>query len=70
MALVKPMGITTPKGSKPGATGFPQDYNDQPSPTQDLNPDAVDDPDSLPPPQNTAKAAKAPRARKGRKSTR
>lgn len=75
MAPVKPMGVTNaPKGTKPGVTGFPQDYNDQPSPSQDLNPDAVTDPDALPEPQQnrqqqgTRKAAKAPRApRKSRK---
>lgn len=69
MAPVKPMGISNPKGSKPGATGFVQDYNDQPSPSQDLNPDAVTDPDSLPKPQSN-KTPTAPKARKARKSAR
>lgn len=70
MAPVKPMGINTPPKSKPGVTGFAQAYNDQPSPSQDLNPDAVTDPESLPPPQNTRRAVKAPRAAKVKKSTR
>lgn len=63
MAPVKPMGINTPPGTKPGVTGFPQEYNDQPSPSQDLNPDAVTNPESLPEPQG-----KTPKARKTRKA--
>lgn len=39
-----------PKGSKPGVTGFPQEYNQEPGPRQDLNPDVVDDPSALPAP--------------------
>lgn len=72
MAPVKPMGLSNPKGSKPGVTGFVQEYNQTPPPTQDLNPDAVDDPDSLPPPQSTrpVKPVKAPRAAKVQKSRR
>lgn len=68
MAPVKPMGVSAPKGSKPGVTGFVQDYNDQPAPSQDLNPDAVTDPGSLPAPA-TPRGSKAPKApRKGRKA--
>jgi hypothetical protein len=73
MAPVKPMGIQTPpKGSKPGVTGFPQDYNDTPSPSQDLNPDVVTDPDALPEPR-TARAARTtapakPKAKRGRRT--
>lgn len=68
MAPVKPMGISNPKGSKPGVTGFVQDYNEDPGPRQDLNPDAVTDPDSLPAPLATPKAPRAPKApRKSRK---
>jgi hypothetical protein len=64
MAPVKPMGVNTPpKGSKPGVTGFVQDYNDTPSPSQDLNPDAVTEDSVLPPRQ--ANAPKATGARKG-----
>lgn len=59
MAPTKPMG-TTPKGSKPGVTGFVQDYNQDPGPRQDLNPDAVDDPDSLPEPQKASRGTAAP----------
>lgn len=69
MAPVKPMGISNPpKGSKPGVTGFVQEYNQDPGPRQDLNPDAVTDPDSLPPPQRASKGVKAPRAKGVRKS--
>lgn len=64
MAPVKPMGMSTPK-SKPGVTGFVQEYNDQPSPSQDLNPDAVTDPDSLPEPIKTPKAKAARKSRRG-----
>jgi hypothetical protein len=56
MAPVKPMGVrqdSNPK-TKPGVTGFEQDYNDAPAPTQDLNPDAVADPSVLPEPKPAA----------------
>lgn len=59
--------------TKPGVTGFVQDYNDQPSPTQDLNPDAVTPDSVLPAPQSTrvAAPARAPKAARGtRKSSR
>jgi hypothetical protein len=49
--------------TKPGVTGFEQDYNEEPPPTQDLNPDVVDDPDSLPEPQTPAPARAARAAR-------
>lgn len=51
MAPVKPMAArndSNPK-TKPGVTGFEQDYNEDPGPRQDLNPDVVDDPSVLPP---------------------
>lgn len=65
MAPVKPMG-GNPPGTKPGVTGFPQEYNDQPGPSQDLNPDAVTNPELLPPPQRQSSGdAKPARARKG-----
>lgn len=68
MAPVKPMGISNPpKGSKPGVTGFVQDYNDEPSPSQDLNPDAVTSDSVLPPAQT--RAVKAPKAKRTRKAT-
>lgn len=51
--------------TRPGVTGFEQDYNDQPAPSQDLNPDVVDDPDALPDPQRPT----APKARRTRKSS-
>jgi hypothetical protein len=63
--------------TKPGVTGFEQDYNEEPPPTQDLNPDVVDDPDALPEPQTPApaRAARTPatdttrgKAKKGRRT--
>ncbi len=73
MAPVKPMGTDRadrlPK-TRPGVTGFEQEYNQDPGPRQDLNPDAVTDPDSLPEPLESARAAKAPKgtAKTSRKS--
>jgi hypothetical protein len=71
MAPVKPMGMgttTPPKGSKPGVTGFVQEYNDQPSPAQDLNPDAVTSDSELPAPQTLASRENAPKAKRTRKA--
>lgn len=71
MAPVKPMGArnapNAPK-TKPGVTGFEQEYNQGPGPRQDLNPDAVDDPDSLPEPLPAN--PDATRASKARKTSR
>lgn len=64
MAPVKPMGVNVPKGTKPGVTGFPQEYNQQEPPRQDLNPDVVDNPDTLPPPQTSPNVAGQPRGRR------
>lgn len=58
MAPVKPMSAEERKGArrdsnpktKPGVTGFEQDYNEEPGPRQDLNPDAVTDNSVLPEP--------------------
>lgn len=76
MAPVKPMGSRKDKNpqTRPGVTGFEQEYNQDPGPRQDLNPDAVDDPDSLPPPLSAEKdsqargsKAKTPRKSRSRK---
>lgn len=69
MAPVKPMGTehrdSNPK-TKPGVTGFVQEYNQDPGPRQDLNPDAVTEDSVLPEPQKTPAAPRAakPTARK------
>lgn len=71
MAPVKPMGIEhrdrNPK-TKPGVTGFVQEYNQDPGPRQDLNPDAVTEDSVLPKPLNTP-VIKPARARAARKSS-
>jgi hypothetical protein len=68
MAPVKPMGTDrNPKGSKPGVTGFVQDYNEEPPPSQDLNPDAVTDDSVLPTPRTARTTADRP-ARAARKA--
>jgi hypothetical protein len=56
--------------TKPGATGFVQDYNEDPGPRQDLNPDAVTDDSVLPEPlpaadRSTRGAAKGARKSRG-----
>lgn len=75
MAPVKPMGVENLSGrnpkTKPGVTGFHQEYNQDPGPRQDLNPDAVADPSVLPKPltnpvPRTSKP-KAPRASRAKK---
>jgi len=74
MAPVKPMAArndSNPK-TKPGVTGFEQEYNDVPaSPAADLNPDAVDDPSVLPPTSSQLPADKPRRqpknGRRGKK---
>lgn len=70
MAPVKPMGVNQPKGSKPGVTGFVQEYNQTPPPSQDLNPDAVADPDALPEPQASAQPKTTGARKGGRKGAR
>lgn len=70
MAPVKPMGVDTNPKTKPGVTGFVQEYNQDPGPRQDLNPDAVADPSALPKPLTAAtpaRAAKAPAKRSAKK---
>lgn len=55
--------------TKPGVTGFVQEYNQDPGPTQDLNPDAVTEDSVLPEPQQT-RAENAPKAtRSSKRST-
>jgi hypothetical protein len=62
MAPVKPMGVehhdSNPK-TKPGVTGFVQEYNQEPGPQSDLNPDVVSDASVLPKPARTTEAAVA-----------
>jgi hypothetical protein len=75
MAAVKPMGTRTDRNPKtrPGVTGFEQDYNEEPPPSQELNPDAVTEDSVLPEPSRPRAAAKtaAKPTRKGaRKSKR
>jgi hypothetical protein len=52
--------------SKPGVTGFYQEYNQEPGPRQDLNPDVVTDDSVLPEPLKAPvkSPAKAPKAKK------
>lgn len=75
MALVKPMGIDqkrvdrNPK-TKPGVTGFEQDYNEEPPPTQDLNPDAVTEDSVLPTPAKRRDTTETGGERKRTKKTR
>lgn len=67
MAPVKPMGTDRNTKTKPGVTGFQQEYNQDPGPRQDLNPDAVTEDSVLPPAQQApAQPARAKRARKSR----
>lgn len=63
MAPVKPMGVDNPK-TRPGVTGFVQEYNQEPGPRQELNPEAVADPAPA-----KAQSAKAPKAAKATKAT-
>ena len=81
MAPVKPMGAernqkrvdSNPK-TRPGVTGFEQEYNEEPPPSQDLNPDAVTEDSVLPEPQRardtdteSVRGTKAKAARKSRR---
>lgn len=68
MAPVKPMSTDRNTKTKPGATGFHQDYNQEPPPTQDLNPDAVTEDSVLPAPRKLAPVKVAPAKRGARKS--
>lgn len=45
--------------TKPGVTGFYQEYNQEPGPRQDLNPDAVTADSVLPKPVAESKPAKS-----------
>lgn len=70
MAPVKPIGTDKNPKARSGVTGFPQDYNEEPGPVQDLNPDAVTEDSVLPTPQKRATSDKAPRAKLARKADR
>lgn len=59
----KPAGADRNPKTRPGVTGFEQDYNEEPGPRQDLNPDAVTDDSVLPDPVKPRDAEK-PKARK------
>lgn len=67
MAPVKPMGTDSNPKTRQGVTGFEQEYNQEPGPRQDLNPDAVTDGSVLPKPLTPAPATK-PRAAKTAKA--
>jgi hypothetical protein len=59
--------------TRPGVTGFEQEYNQEPPPSQDLNPDAVTEDSVLPTPQKsreTDEPVRAPKAKGVRKSRR
>jgi hypothetical protein len=47
--------------TKPGVTGFEQDYNEEAPPAQELNPDAVTDDSVLPEPSRSRTAATSKR---------
>jgi hypothetical protein len=49
MAKTSTRRDSNPK-TRDGVTGFEQDYNEEPTPAQDLNPDAVTDDSVLPEP--------------------
>jgi hypothetical protein len=67
MAPAKPMGIAdkNPK-TRPGVTGFVQEYNQEGPKTSDLNPDVVTDDSVIPAPHRAAAPEKG--ARRGRRS--
>jgi hypothetical protein len=69
--MAKTHADKTPK-TRPGVTGFVQEYNQEPGPRQDLNPDVVTEDSVLPEPLRPKVPAKAPRkvagTRKGRKA--
>lgn len=68
MAPVKPMGTDSHPKTKPGVTGFHQEYNHDPGPQADLNPAAVTDQTVLPPAKPRASAvAKVRKPSKARK---
>lgn len=67
MAPVKPMGTDSNPQTRVGVTGFPQEYNQDPGPQQDLNPDVVANPQALPKTRPAAPAVK-PVARKAPKA--
>jgi hypothetical protein len=67
------MGVSQRRDSnpktRPGVTGFEQDYNEEPPPAQDLNPDAVTE-DSVLPPARSASTESSGTRKTARKSTR
>lgn len=70
MAPVKPMGVGDPNESTArGVTGFHQQYNQESSPVQELNPDAVVKPADAPKPAKAAVAAPVAKPASVRKST-
>jgi hypothetical protein len=72
MAPVKPMGTRTDRNPKtrPGVTGFEQDYNEEPPPSQELNPDAVTEDSVLPEPSRPKASAAKTTAKTAKKSAR
>jgi hypothetical protein len=58
--------------TEPGQTGFPQEYNEEPPPSQDLNPDVVTSTSVLPPtaeqlPTEPRRRGPKPTPRRGRR---
>ena len=68
MAPTKAIGADSNPKTKPGVTGFVQDYNQEPGARQDLNPDAVTDDSVLPEPLKAD--ATTPTKRRGRRGGR
>lgn len=56
--------------TRDGVTGFEQDYNEEPGPRQDLNPDAVSDDSVLPEPLESDTPRKGSRKSGGKRSKR
>lgn len=70
MAPAKTMGADRNPNTKPGVTGFVQEYNQEPGARQDLNPDVVTDNSVLPEPVQPREAASPRRAAKGTRKAR
>jgi hypothetical protein len=64
------MGVGQQPKTRPGVTGFVQEYNQEGPKTSDLNPDVVTDSSVLPTPLAPPKSPKAARVAKPRKSKR
>jgi hypothetical protein len=76
MAPVKPLGVdqkgrvdSNPK-TRPGVTGFVQEYNQEGPKPSDLNPAVVTEDSVLPTPQTRRAVVKGPKAKAAKKSRR